>query len=88
MENISSGYTKNYKPDQRNKIQTGNYPHQGRETKEVHVSKASKQIVKAPENRPSRLPEKISKHFVNEEKNRKNKIERSKSLIREKLVEH
>jgi hypothetical protein len=39
-----------------------------RGTKKVHVFKAWKQIVKAPENRPSWMPEKISKPFVKKEK--------------------
>jgi hypothetical protein len=34
----------------------------------VHVFKAWKQIVKAPENRPSWMPEEISKPFVKKEK--------------------
>jgi hypothetical protein len=39
-----------------------------RGTKKVHVFKAWKQIVKAPENRPSWMPEKINKPFVKKEK--------------------
>ncbi len=39
-----------------------------RGTKKVHVFKAWKQVVKAPENRPSWMPEKISKPFVKKEK--------------------
>jgi hypothetical protein len=34
----------------------------------VHVFKGWKKIVKAPENRPSWMPEKISKPFVKKEK--------------------
>ena len=39
-----------------------------RGTKKVHVFKAWKQIVKAPEKRPEWMPEKISKPFVKKEK--------------------
>jgi len=39
-----------------------------RGTKKVHIFKAWKQVVKAPENRPSWMPEKISKPFVKKEK--------------------
>jgi hypothetical protein len=39
-----------------------------RGTKKVHIFKAWKQIVKAPKNRPSWMPEKISKPFVKKEK--------------------
>jgi hypothetical protein len=39
-----------------------------RGTKKVHVFKAWKQHVKAPENRPSWMPEKINKSFVKKEK--------------------
>ena len=39
-----------------------------RGTKKVHVFKAWKQLVKAPENKPSWMPEKISKPFVKKEK--------------------
>jgi hypothetical protein len=39
-----------------------------RGTKKVHIFKAWKQTVKAPENRPSWMPEKISKPFVKKEK--------------------
>ena len=39
-----------------------------RGTKKVHVFKAWKQIVKAPENRPNWMPEEISKPFVKKEK--------------------
>jgi hypothetical protein len=39
-----------------------------RGTKKVHVFKAWKQHVKAPENRPSWMPEKINKPFVKKEK--------------------
>jgi len=39
-----------------------------RGTKKVHVFKAWKEIVKAPENRPSWMPEEISKPFVKKEK--------------------
>jgi len=39
-----------------------------RGTKKVHVFKGWKEIVKAPENRPSWMPEKISKPFVKKEK--------------------
>ena len=39
-----------------------------RGTKKVHIFKAWKQIVKAPENRPNWMPEKISKPFVKKEK--------------------
>ena len=39
-----------------------------RGTKKVHVFKAWKKLVKAPENRPSWMPEKISKPFVKKEK--------------------
>ena len=39
-----------------------------RGTKKVHVFKAWKQVVKAPENRPSWMPEKINKPFVKKEK--------------------
>ena len=39
-----------------------------RGTKKVHVFKAWKQIVEAPKNRPSWMPEKINKPFVKKEK--------------------
>jgi hypothetical protein len=39
-----------------------------RNTKKVHVFKGWKEIVKAPEKRPSWMPEKISKPFVKKEK--------------------
>ena len=39
-----------------------------RGTKKVHVFKAWKQIVEAPKNKPSWMPEKISKPFVKKEK--------------------
>jgi len=39
-----------------------------RGTKKVHVFKEWKEIVKAPENRPSWMPVKISKPFVKKEK--------------------
>jgi len=39
-----------------------------RGTKKVHVFIAWKQVVKAPENRPSWMPEKINKPFVKKEK--------------------
>jgi hypothetical protein len=39
-----------------------------RGTKKVHVFKGWKETVNAPENRPSRMPEKISKPFVKKEK--------------------
>jgi hypothetical protein len=39
-----------------------------RGTKKVHVFKAWKQTVKAPEKRPEWMPEKISKPFVKKEK--------------------
>ena len=39
-----------------------------RGTKKVHVFKGWKEIVKAPENRPSWMPEKISKPFVKKER--------------------
>ena len=39
-----------------------------RGTKKVHVFKGWKEIVKAPENKPSWMPEKISKSFVKKEK--------------------
>jgi hypothetical protein len=39
-----------------------------RGTKKVHIFKAWKQVVKAPENRPSWMPEKISKPFVKKDK--------------------
>ncbi len=39
-----------------------------RGTKKVHVFKAWKQIVEAPKNKPSWMPEKISKPFVKREK--------------------
>ena len=39
-----------------------------RGTKKVHVFKGWKEIVKAPENKPSWMPEKISKPFVKKEK--------------------
>ncbi len=35
-----------------------------RGTKKVHIFKAWKQIVKAPENKPAWMPDKISKPFV------------------------
>jgi hypothetical protein len=38
-----------------------------RGTKKVHVFKGWKEIVKAPENRPTWMPEKISKPFVKKE---------------------
>jgi hypothetical protein len=39
-----------------------------RGTKKVHVFKGWKEVVKAPENKPSWMPEKISKPFVKKEK--------------------
>jgi hypothetical protein len=39
-----------------------------RGTKKVHIFKGWKEIVKAPENRPSWMPEEISKPFVKKEK--------------------
>lgn len=39
-----------------------------RGTKKVHVFKAWRKIVKAPENRPEWMPEKINKPFVKKEK--------------------
>ena len=39
-----------------------------RGTKKVHVFKGWKEIVKAPENRPSWMPEEINKPFVKKEK--------------------
>lgn len=39
-----------------------------RGTKKVHIFKAWKQVVKAPKNRPSWMPEKISKPFVKKER--------------------
>jgi len=39
-----------------------------RGTKKVHVFKAWKQIVEAPKNRPSWMPEKINKPFVKKRK--------------------
>lgn len=39
-----------------------------RGTKKVHIFKAWKQTVKAPENRPSWMPDKINKPFVKKEK--------------------
>jgi hypothetical protein len=39
-----------------------------RNTKKVHVFKGWKEIVKAPENRPSWMPAEISKPFVKKEK--------------------
>lgn len=39
-----------------------------RGTKKVHVFKAWKETVKAPENRPTWMPEEISKPFVKKEK--------------------
>jgi hypothetical protein len=39
-----------------------------RGTKKVHIFKAWKQTVKAPENRPGWMPEKINKPFVKKEK--------------------
>jgi hypothetical protein len=39
-----------------------------RGTKKVHVFKGWKKIVKAPENRPSWMPEEINKPFVKKEK--------------------
>ena len=39
-----------------------------RNTKKVHIFKGWKEIVKAPENRPSWMPEKISKPFVKKER--------------------
>ncbi len=39
-----------------------------RGTKKVHIFKAWKQTVKAPENKPSWMPEKINKPFVKKEK--------------------
>jgi len=39
-----------------------------RGTKKMHVFKAWKQVVKAPENRPAWMSEKISKPFVKKEK--------------------
>ena len=39
-----------------------------RGTKKVHVFKAWKQLVEAPKNKPSWMPEKISKPFVKKEK--------------------
>jgi hypothetical protein len=37
-------------------------------TKKVHVFKGWKETIKAPENRPSWMPEKINKPFVKKEK--------------------
>ena len=39
-----------------------------RGTKKIHVFKAWKQIVKAPENMPSWMPGEISKPFIKEER--------------------
>ena len=39
-----------------------------RGTKKVHVFKAWKHVVEAPKNRPTWMPEKISKPFVKKEK--------------------
>ena len=39
-----------------------------RGTKKIHIFKAWKQTVKAPENKPSWMPEKINKPFVKKEK--------------------
>ena len=39
-----------------------------RGTKKVHIFKAWKQLVKAPENKPDWMPEKIRKPFVKKEK--------------------
>jgi len=39
-----------------------------RGTKKVHIFKAWKQIVKAPEKKPNWMPDKISKPFVKKEK--------------------
>ena len=39
-----------------------------RGTKKMHIFKAWKQHVKAPENKPAWMPEKISKPFVKKEK--------------------
>lgn len=39
-----------------------------RGTNKVHIFKAWKHLVKAPENRPSWMPEKINKPFVKKEK--------------------
>jgi hypothetical protein len=39
-----------------------------RGTKKVHVFKGWKEIVNAPENKPSWMPDKISKPFVKKEK--------------------
>lgn len=39
-----------------------------RGTKKVHIFKAWKEIVEAPKNRPSWLPDKINKPFVKKEK--------------------
>ena len=39
-----------------------------RGTKKVHIFKGWKEIVKAPENRPSWMPEEINKPFVKKEK--------------------
>ena len=39
-----------------------------RGTKKVHVFKGWKETIKAPENRPSWMPEKINKPFVKKEK--------------------
>ena len=46
-----------------------------RGTKKVHVFKAWKETVKAPENRPSWMPEKIDKPFVKKEKIYLNQME-------------
>ena len=39
-----------------------------RNTKKVHVFKGWKQVVKAPEKKPSWMPDKISKPFVKKER--------------------
>jgi hypothetical protein len=39
-----------------------------RGTKKIHIFKAWKQSVKAPENKPSWMPEKINKPFVKKDK--------------------
>ena len=41
---------------------------EGNGTKKVHVFKGWKETIKAPENRPSWMPEKINKPFVKKEK--------------------
>jgi len=45
--------------------QTGDHPPQGTRNKESTCFQSMKQIVEAPKNKPSWMPEKISKPFVN-----------------------